>query len=113
MTEAEGLTERVGALEERVGTLEASTRGWAAVAAQARDRAGSAAEMFTLLHRDVRGIREVLDGHTAKLAGHTAKLDQHTAKLDQHTRLLDEHTAKLDEHTRLLHEILDRLPPRS
>ena len=99
MTEVEGLTERVGALEERVGALEVSTRGWAAIAAQARDRAGSAAEMFTLLHRDVRGIREVVDGHTAKLDGHTAKLD--------------EHSAKLDEHTRLLREILDRLPPRS
>jgi polyhydroxyalkanoate synthesis regulator phasin len=113
VAEVEELTGRVGALEERVEKVEASTRGWAAVAVAARDRTGAAAEMLTLLHRDVRGIREVVDQHTTILNQHTAKLDEHTAKLDEHTAKLDEHTAKLDEHTGLLREILARLPPIS
>ena len=127
------LEERVTVLEHDVVVLRSETRGWAEVAVSAKSQADSGREMMTLIYHEVRMIKgtqeqhtttlhehtgtlahltAVVDDHTATLDQHTATLDQHTATLDQHTATLNQHTATLNQHTGLLHEILERLPPR-
>ena len=93
------LEERVAVLEHDVAVLRSETRGWAEVAVSARSQAESAREMMTLIYHEIIGLKGVQN--------------QHTQTLDRHTQTLDRHTQTLDQHTVLLHEILERLPPRS
>jgi ABC-type transporter Mla subunit MlaD len=110
------LEARVDALEHDMAALRAETRGWAAFAVSADQKASAASELLTLIHQDVNDIKaevtghtEVLNGHTQTLNGHTQTLNGHTQTLDGHTRILNGQTQTLNEHGQMLREILDRL----
>jgi hypothetical protein len=103
------LQERVTVLEHDVVVLRSETRGWAEVAVSAKSQADSAREMMTLIYREVIEIKSVLKSDVGQLKRDVAGL---TSVVAGHTETLDQHTETLDQHTVLLHEILDRLPPR-
>ncbi|MFI5063004.1 MAG: hypothetical protein ACHP9Z_03345 [Streptosporangiales bacterium] len=127
------IEERVAILEHDVTVLRSELRGWAEVALTAKSHADSAREMMNLIYHEVRMIKGTQEQHTTTLHEHTGTLahlsavvDEHTGTLahlsavvDEHTGTLahlsavvDDHTATLNQHTGLLHEILERLPPR-
>jgi hypothetical protein len=110
------LEARVDALEHDMAALRAETRGWAAYAVAADQKAATAGELLSLIRQDVNDIKtqvtghtQTLDGHTQTLDRHTQTLDRHTQTLDRHTQILNGHTQTLNEHGQMLREILDRL----
>jgi translation elongation factor EF-1alpha len=110
------LEARVDALEHDMAALRAETRGWAAYAVAADQKAATAGELLSLIRQDVNDIKtqvtghtQTLDGHTQTLDGHTQTLDGHTQILNGHTEILNGHTETLNEHGQMLREILDRL----
>jgi hypothetical protein len=100
---------RVDALEHDMAALRAETRGWAAYAVAADQKAGAAGELLSLVRQDVNDIKAQVTGHTETLSEHGQILNEHTAILNEHTTILNEHTTILNEHGQMLREILDRV----
>ena len=93
------LEERVTVLEHDVVVLRSETRGWAGLGVL-----GASTEAIPLPHV----YREVIETKIA-LEGEIVRLNHAVAELKA---IAAQHTETLNQHTVLLHEILDRLPPR-
>jgi hypothetical protein len=92
------------ALEARVADLEQQMRHMLPAKIDAVSYAVS------LVHEEMRYLREQSDIHGAALERQEARLDRHGELLGNISDRLDRHGELLDRHGELLEEILRRLP---
>ncbi|WP_203958833.1 hypothetical protein, partial [Sphaerisporangium siamense] len=93
------LEQRVTRIEGRLDEMHNQTVAMTYVADEAKRTSETAREFYTLIVKDIKGIREQQKVHTSLFEHQTKILDHVATTVAGHTRILEEHSKKFDEHS--------------